>query len=166
MKSAISSYESTPDVRTIWAECIVCGNVRQIRSIVPEDILFLERRERMCERCQRSTHCRRPRAIPVRLCPACGGRLNRYNEGPFCYPCEGRRSRRSEPVLADPTGEMVNISEIANRFDRAPNSVRSWACEPDFPEPVVTDKKRNLGRLWDWNAVLAWAKAHGRRPVA
>jgi predicted DNA-binding transcriptional regulator AlpA len=56
---------------------------------------------------------------------------------------------------------LVGAAEIAARLGLSrPQIVHTWRRRyPDFPEPVLV---LDMGHLWYWPAVEAWAKRSGR----
>ncbi len=56
--------------------------------------------------------------------------------------------------------EIVGVAEIASRLDREVGTVHSWRRRfPDFPQPVAG---LNMGLVWVWPDVEAWARKTGR----
>jgi len=51
-------------------------------------------------------------------------------------------------------GDLVSVTEIAQRAGTTPGMVHSWRRRhPDFPPPVA---QLAIGPVWDWPPVAAW----------
>lgn len=68
--------------------------------------------------------------------------------------CNGAEYRDS--VMARRvTGELVGLTEIAERFGVARNSAWRWSRRPDFPEPVA---RLTAGTVWNAADIDTWAR--------
>lgn len=67
----------------------------------------------------------------------------------------------AEAVVID-SRDLVGFTEIAERLGWSRNTVANWPVRhEDFPKPVSWLR---MGRVYSWNAVLAWAESTGRQP--
>lgn len=59
--------------------------------------------------------------------------------------------------------ELVGAAEIARRLNlRGRKAIADWRRRhPDFPEPVA---ELEMGNVWAWPDVEAWARKTGRLP--
>ena len=61
---------------------------------------------------------------------------------------------------SDLAPELVSVSEIAIRASRSINTVQSWRRRNrDFPTPLA---QLAAGPIWEWPAIDAWVRGHGR----
>jgi len=54
---------------------------------------------------------------------------------------------------------LVGSAEIADMLGVSRQRVQQLIARPDFPRPEVALK---MGKVWKREAVITWAKSHGR----
>lgn len=100
--------------------------------------------------------------VSVERCCECHRVLSRWNQGPECWACYERAKAAGVERAVE---ELVTAATIAERFGCATSTVANWRVESDFPLPVETKRGAYAARF-EWRAVRAWARAHGRRPLS
>lgn len=66
--------------------------------------------------------------------------------------------RSSGAVVDGLAQRLVNIPEIAERCDVAPQAVAKWVDAPGFPDPI--DTLRGAVKIWSWADVHRWLAAN------
>lgn len=72
----------------------------------------------------------------------------------------GRKLKELGVPVVEVVADLVDLTEVAARFDVSHEAARKWATRDDFPAPYVV--LSGGGRAWDWADLLTWARGTSR----
>lgn len=93
---------------------------------------------------------------PERWCPGCGSKLNQYNPGNLCAPCQ---EKRREQLSADHEGAYYTVEDMATILDlTSPESVKRIGRKGKLPPRIPGVRKW----LWPRQDVDRWISSGHR----